>query len=413
MGSWGHGSLRERRPGVFEIRFAVGVDPVSGRIVQRSFWFHGALEDAEQRRSELASQFAEYRAVWRAAPFLTVGELLERWMAAHHDWQPSTWSSARSNVKALTADAIAGRRVLSLRPEAVRQAMARWKETGASVSVISGRFRVLRSSFGWAQSESIIDRNPIRDMRGPPRPGTRMHIPGGDVAALIEASVKLVEKAEAALDGSMGSLKALHRAEQVQLLVRLAADSGARRGELVALRFGDPDGRVLTIERGVSGEEVGPTKTRQLRRLTLGRTTVDLWRDSEAMWRRRAAGENDFGEWLFSSDLGHDRRLTASGLGHWFAALRDEAGLERVSLHRLRHSVATYLVGRGDLLQAQQRLGHRDASTTLLTYAHAMPLEDQEIADAIDEMLGASRDLQAAHAQVANWPDGRWPDSST
>jgi hypothetical protein len=138
--------------------------------VQRSFWFHGSSEDAEERRSELATQFAEYRAVRRAAPFLTVGELFERWLAAHHDWRPSTWSSARSNVKALTADPIADRRVSSLRPEVVRQAMARWKEMGASVSVVSGRFRVLRSSVGWAQSESIIDGNPIRDMRGPPVP---------------------------------------------------------------------------------------------------------------------------------------------------------------------------------------------------------------------------------------------------
>jgi hypothetical protein len=170
MGVWGQGSLRERRPGVFEIRIAVGVDPVSGRTVQRSFWFHGALEDADERRSELATQFAEYRAVSRAAPFLTVSELLERRMAAHHDWRPSTWSSARSNAKALNADVLADIRVPSLRPEVVRHAMARWKETGASESVVSGRFRVLRSSFGWAQSESIIKLNPIRDMRGPPRP---------------------------------------------------------------------------------------------------------------------------------------------------------------------------------------------------------------------------------------------------
>ena len=180
----------------------VGVDPDSGRTVQRSFWFHGALEDAEERRSELAKQFAEYRAVRRAAPFLTVGELLERWMAAHHDWRPFSWSSARSNVKALTADPIAERRVSSLRPDVVRQAMARWKEVGASVSVVSGRFRVLRSSVGWAQSESIIDRNPIGDMRGPPRPGTRMHVPVGDLATLIESSETLVEKAGAALNGT-------------------------------------------------------------------------------------------------------------------------------------------------------------------------------------------------------------------
>ena len=59
MGVWGQGSLRERRPGVFEIRIAVGVDPVSGKTVQRSFWFHGAPEDAEERRGELVAQFAE------------------------------------------------------------------------------------------------------------------------------------------------------------------------------------------------------------------------------------------------------------------------------------------------------------------------------------------------------------------
>jgi integrase len=387
VGVWGQGSLRQRRPGVFEIRIAVGVDPISGRTVQRSFHFHGSADEAEERRAELAAQFAEYRAVRRAAPFLTVGELLERWIGAHSDWRPSTWAGVRSNVKALVADPIASRRVSSLRPETGRAVMASWKEAGAGVSIVSGRFRVLRSALGWSQSESIIERNPLRDMRGPPRPGTRTHVPVDDVATLIDMSEKLAEKAEAALDGSVSSVNALHKAEQVHLLARLAADSGAGRGELVGLQFGDLDGRVLTIERGVSGEQVGPTKTKRVRRLTLDRTTVELWRTSETAWRRRVSADTEFGEWLFSRDLDHRRRLTASGLGHWFAELRDAAGLDGVSLHRLRHTVATYLVGRGDLLQGQHRLGHRDASTTLRNYAHAMPLEDESIADDIGEML--------------------------
>jgi hypothetical protein len=74
-------------------------------------------------------------------------------------------------------------------------------------------------------------------------------------------------------------------------------------------------------------------------------------------------------------------------LGHWFAELCAEADLVGVSLHRLRHSVATFLVGRGELLRAQHRLGHRDPSTTLRNYAHALPLEDGEVADDIDIML--------------------------
>jgi integrase len=153
--------------------------------------------------------------------------------------------------------------------------------------------------------------------------------------------------------------------------------------------FSDLDGRVLTIERGVSSEQIGRTKTKRTRRLTLGRTTVELWRASDQTWRGRVRGAS-IGEWVFSPDIDHQRRLTAGAMGHWFAELCAGADLVGVSLHWLRHSVATFLVGRGELLRAQRRLGHRDPSTTLRNYAHALPLEDGEVADDIDLMLGAT-----------------------
>lgn len=52
----------------------------------------------------------------------------------------------------------------------------------------------------------------------------------------------------------------LHKAEQVLLLARLAADSGARRGELAALHVDDLDGDVLTIARGHPTRLSGPPK---------------------------------------------------------------------------------------------------------------------------------------------------------
>lgn len=57
-----------------------------------------------------------------------------------------------------------------------------------------------------------------------------------------------------------------------------------------------------------------------------------------------------------------------------------------VTLHRLRHSVATALVSRGEILQAQNRLGHADAHTTLRVYSHALPLHDLEVADLLDQL---------------------------
>ncbi len=283
--------MRERSPGVWEIRIAVGVDPVSGRTVQRSFSFHGCAEEAELQRKELAAEWAERRAIRRAAPFLTVGELLERWLRAHHDWRPATWISARSNAKALRADGLAARRVSTLKPEHVRAAMAAWSGAGASVAVVSGRFRVLRSAIGWAHVERIIDVNPLSGMRGPQRPGTRLHLGAEEVLRMLEAADALV----AASSGR--DAERLHKAEQIRLLVRLAADSGARRGELVALRFADLDGRVLTIERGVSADVLGPTKTGRARRLTLGRRTSELWRSSAELWAGRLPDGAALGPW--------------------------------------------------------------------------------------------------------------------
>ena len=70
-----------------------------------------------------------------------------------------------------------------------------------------------------------------------------------------------------------------------------------------------------------------------------------------------------------------------------FARLARRAGVEGATLHRLRHNVATFLVERGHILQAQARLGPADAATTLRKYAYALPLVDVSVADAIERHL--------------------------
>ena len=57
-----------------------------------------------------------------------------------------------------------------------------------------------------------------------------------------------------------------------------------------------------------------------------------------------------------------------------------------MTLHRLRHTVATTLVSQGNILQAQYRLGHRDAATTLRIYSHVLPLTDADAAATLDRL---------------------------
>jgi integrase len=275
---------------------------------------------------------------------------------------------------------------VSLTPHQVRVAEARWAAAGASDSVIGGRFRVLRAAIGWAYDERIIDHHPIRHMTGPTRPDPRRPLTDSEVAALLSTAEHHLLEALANDDGSDQARARRHRSEQDLLLARLAADAGARRGELATLQFADLDSRVLHIERAESGGTITTPKSGRSLTLTLGATTTRLWHTLAADWAQREAPA-PLGQWLFSSDGAHHQRLTAGALGHRFSRLRDDARVPGAGLHRLRHNVATFLVARGDILRAQARLGHRDAATTLREYAYALPLTDTDAADALDDHL--------------------------
>jgi integrase len=195
------------------------------------------------------------------------------------------------------------------------------------------------------------------------------------VRCLITTAEAQAEKARAALaerpDSRARTLQ-LWRAEQNVLLVRLAADTGARRGELTALRIDDLNGRVLSIDRAAKGAIVGPTKTHQRRRLTLGATAAAYWIEHVDTWKHHPMADVHPGQWLFAADPRRQPMLPAS-LSHRFARLAKAAGIPTAHLHRLRHTVGTVLVSHGHILKAAARLGHRDPATTLRHYTDALP----------------------------------------
>lgn len=260
-----------------------------------------------------------------------------------------------------------------------------WCAGGWKDPTIWSRVRILRSAVGWAYRERLVAVNPLDGIRQPPHPSGRLHASVQEVRGILDCARLSVELAAVEAGHGAPASARLHRAEQVLLLTALAANSGARRGELASLRLGDLDGDILTISRSTSNEILGRTKSGRIRRLTLGHATAGLWRDMVDRWQQR---NNDapFGPWLFAARPDHSERLKTMTAGHWFDALASEAGHPDVTLHRLRHSAATHLVSRGDLLHAQYRLGHTDLTTTLRIYSHATPLTDSDAAEALERL---------------------------
>lgn len=74
---------------------------------------------------------------------------------------------------------------------------------------------------------------------------------------------------------------------------------------------------------------------------------------------------------LFGDGVTHLQRPRASGNSRsWFVSALDVAGLDRMTIHDLRHTAASLAIASGTNVKAVQRmLGHASAAMTLDVYA--------------------------------------------
>jgi integrase len=339
----GAGSLRERRPGVWEVRVALGPDPVDGRSQRRSLTVHGDQEAAVAARRRWAEQAALQRVRRGLRPGATVEDLLATWLAADHRWRPSTLSGYRSVVRFLTGDQLSARRAAHLSPVVLRAACARWRQAGVARTDDrrAGPLPALGGALGVRRADSAL--RPLDGMRGPSPTGVRMHAP-------VEAVRELIAHAEADVSAADSAAGCTGRAGAAASTAGSRLRCAPRRTRRPTRRRSGrrcPHHLAGHLVRGGRADQDQPDPP-----VTLGAGTARLWRSTVRTWRERAAatgasGTGGFGPWLFSAHPDHAARLTTSCLGHWFADLAHRAGHGDITLHRLRHTVATVLVGRG------------------------------------------------------------------
>jgi integrase len=152
---------------------------------------------------------------------------------------------------------------------------------------------------------------------------------------------------------------------------RLMAYTGARRGELLALRWSDFDGKRIAITK--SGRTTTKTKGGDGRRyIPLDPDTIDQFNSH----RKRQIGERLLmgSSWtetgyVFVREDG--KPIDEGTVTQLFAKLLKSAGLRHNRLHDLRHLHATELLRLGEPLHVvSKRLGHADPMVTATIYAH-------------------------------------------
>ena len=227
-------------------------------------------------------------------------------------------------------------------------------------------------NYGMRPSTHALPQNPAAhaDRRIEPQRAVLAFYTPEQVEALAESLAAGAHRdpCRASVDGAEQVARDTEDCQDAQA-IRLAAYTGLRRGELVALRWGDVDlrRRTITVRRALSGsEEASSTKSRRARQ-------VPIPDQAEAALKRLLV-RRDFTsaeDYVLANRLG--RRLDPSALRRRFERARDAARLEKLRFHDLRHTYGSLLVAAGvDLVTIKAVMGHSRITTTE-RYLHARP----------------------------------------
>ena len=232
--------------------------------------------------------------------------------------------------------------------------------------------RALRDAVAWG----LITVNPTDSVNVPRAKSTDMNIMSeNEVKAFLEAA----------------------KSTDYYPLFHTFLSTGARRSEMLALRWSDFDPLLCTLSIShtlhhlVTGEDVfRPTKSSKGKRvISPSPTTVKvLQHHRESISLQRL----ELGTMLQDNDLIFSRwdgsPLQPSSISHAWTKLAKKLGISASRLHDARHTHASLMLKQGTHPKVvQERLGHSTISMTLGIYSHVMPGLQEGAAAKFEEAL--------------------------
>jgi integrase len=384
------GHIRKRH--TWEFIVDVGRHPSTGRRRQKSKRGFLTKREAESALHEFIRHVED-----GGDPFpqrVGLAEYLSRWL----DYQRTRGIRSRTlegyegYVRREILPLIGGLELAKVRPGHVRAVLTRMQQRGLSTATIAQVRGVLGSALRQATEEGLISVNPVAAVKRLRVRRAELHWPTpGQLRSLLDAS-----------EGTLW---------QVPML--LAAVTGARRSEILAVSWEDVDLRIgtISIRRSVQrirhaqdADSVAFTrvKTKRSHRLVqVPPFALDRIRRHrrEQLERRTALGQawrdplDELGQSVaLVCDRGDGFFLYPDSFTHAFKRLAHQAGFHPATrLHDVRHAVATELGRRGvHPVIVSAVLGHASPAFTVAVYQHAWQEGPTEAAAALQAALGSA-----------------------
>ncbi len=372
--------------GVWEVSWDIGDGTATGRR-RRSKRVHGSKADAQHYLRDRLSEVDQGRSVARHTD--TLGTYLESWFAGldtsrtaprtrerygkliEQHIKPRIGDVRLQNLDAPTLSAFYADCRSRGRLDKIRVKDAKTGKTelvakpgGLSPTTVRQIHAILHRSLKAAARARLVTHNPCDDLDETPKAA----IP--DARRLTTADVNAI-------------LEAVSTAKHTNLMlpVVLFATTGARRGEVLALRWRDCDLQAGTVRIAralykVNGElAFKEPKTRQFRTLMLPTPALAAlrarWNERERL-RKEISGFDD-GDLVCTRVNWRTGRaadpIDPDTLSSSFTRFCERHGFGHVGLHMLRHGHARTLLQAGtDIKTISRRLGHATIQTTANVY---------------------------------------------
>jgi len=288
-------------------------------------------------------------------------------------WEPLRGVQTRS---ARLMRAFGGRKLARIRTADVSRFLAALDREDVSARTVNKHRQVLHAIFEYARRDDAfgLRENPVTGTEKRPEGGTKPieTFEPEEVHAIARAARKGLHRPRPDHEFSTETVAEWERVnEQDAALFVVAAFTGLRLGELLALRWSDVDfvGARITVARAMSaGEEASTTKSRRFRVVPLAdQAAAELERLSR---RPNFTGRGDL---VFCrADGGPIDRTTAR---RRFARAQERAGVRPRRFHDLRHTFGSLAIRHLDSVTVQAMMGHSRLATTE-RYLHSKPRTD-------------------------------------
>jgi integrase len=328
--------------------------------------------------AEAAARAWGGKAEYQGAPRVSASIKFRDWHALLLTMLPNLRPQSLRSYRALAKNHLGwlgDRSLASLTPADGIAYLAQLRNDGVGVATIHFAFRMVRSALTAATNMGVIANNPFAGVTMPKQPRTTKPVPTLEQLAALARD-----------DG----------AEPARLGVLLAVATGARRGELMAIRWQDIDldaGRLSIngqIECATTPVVRAPLKTEASRRtIALPASILPELRNARMDAARVAL---EIGVPIGDLPVLPARR---DGSAWWHPDCFHKVAVAYLrsrgvpgSVGKLRHAHATSLISnRLNPVMVQKRLGHADITTTLKMYTHALPTDDEAAADFMSAFL--------------------------